>query len=143
MKKVFKEIMNGSSKDMKDIFQIKIIDTDKETFITYYQTSNLGFPFGKKFTQNIKDMGYIDTKDCIKKLKHRKLLTNEVDYEEQLESEKIGYINLGIDRIKRHGEINTKHFEDVIENLKEYGLGYCDAQNIIIGGYLNEVQSNC
>lgn len=139
MKKVYKEVVNASTKDMKDVFQIKIIDTEKETFTTYFQTSNLGFPFGKKFTQNITDMGYADTKDCIKKLTERGLIhkKNLVDYQEQLESEKIGYINLGIDRIKRHGEINTKHFMDVIENLKEYGLSFVDAQNIIIGGYLN------
>lgn len=140
MKKVYKEILSESSKNMKAIYQIKIIDTEKETFTTYYQTSNLGFPFGEPYTQNINDMGYIDYKDCIKQLTKRGLIhkENEIDYNQQLKEEKIGFINLGIDRIKRHGEINTKHFEDVIEKLKNYGLGFCDAQNIIIAGYLNQ-----
>jgi len=71
----------------------------------------------------------------MKALKERKLLGQEIDYQEQKESERIGYIKLGIERIKRHERINTNDFEDVINKLSSYGLGFVDAQNQIISAY--------
>lgn len=133
MKRVF--IQESS----QGIIQVKILDYEDQTFTTYYQDKTLGFPFGEQFTQKVKNMGYIDIKDCYKKLKSRGLLKQEISIEDQLKSEKIGLINLGIDRIKRHKEINTKHFTDVIEKLRKYGLGFVDAENMIIAGYQNSI----
>lgn len=136
MKRVFKE-------DKGQDYQIKIIDLEANTMTLYSQDKSygLGFVFSEPFTQTIQEWGYTSAKDCIKKLKSRGLLTNEVDYQEQLQSEKIGFINLGVDRIKRAGRINTKDFESVIKKLSEYGLGYTDAQNTIIASYLNSIEN--
>lgn len=135
MKKVFKE-------DKGQNYQIKIIDLEKNTITLYSQDKNygLGFVFGKPFTQTIEEWGYKSPNDYIKKLKARGILGVEVDYEEQLRSEKIGFINLGVDRIKRHRRINTKDFEDVIKSLSKYGLGFVDAQNTIIASYLHSIE---
>lgn len=136
MKRVFKE-------DRGQDYQIKIIDLENNTMTLYHQDKNygLGFVFSEPFTKTIQEWGYASCNDMIKKLKKRGLLTNEVDYEEQLKSEKIGFINLGVDRIKRHGRVNTKDFEDVIKSLSKYGLGYTDAQNTIIASYLNSIEN--
>lgn len=80
-------------------------------------------------------MGYDSVKACIKELKHRDFLGQEIDYNEQKSSEKYGWINLGIDRIKRAKRVNTDDFKDVIEKLKAYGLGFVDAQNSIVAAY--------
>lgn len=133
MKKVFK--MEHNTKSLNS-YDIKIIDMENETFTHYLQDKSLGFIYSE-YTRNIKDMGYKDAKDCIKKLKSRDLLKNEVDYEEQKQSEKLGFINLGVDRIKRNKRVNTKDFEDVVIKLAQYGLGYTDAQNTIINSYLH------
>lgn len=85
-------------------------------------------------------MGYDSVKACIKELKQRNFLGQEIDYTEQLKSEKIGLINLGVDRIKRHDRMNTNDFKDVIEKLSKYGLGFTDAQNQIIATYQNSLQ---
>lgn len=54
--------------------------------------------------------------------------------------EKERLINLGVNRIRQYNRINTKDFEDIIENLKYYGLSFVDAQNQIVASYL--YQSN-
>lgn len=135
MKRVFKED-NGQD------YQIKVIDLETNTMTLYHQDKSygLGFVFSELFTKTIQEWGYSSANDMIKKLKKRGLLTNEVDYEEQLKSEKIGFINLGVDRIKRHNRINTNDFKDVIEKLSNYGLGFVDAQNTIIASYLNSIE---
>ena len=60
--------------------------------------------------------------------------------EELLELEKIGYIKLGIDRIKRAGRINAADFKDVIEKLKKYDIEPTDSERMIIESYLSSVQ---
>lgn len=135
MKRVFRE-------DRGQNYQIKVIDLEENTLTLYDQDKSygLGFPFGEPFTKTIEEWGYNSVEDCIKKLKARGLITNEVDYQEQLQSEKIGFINLGVDRIKRHNRINTNDFKDVIEKLSKYGLGFVDAQNTIIANYLHSIE---
>ena len=71
--------------------------------------------------------------------KERNFLGTEVNYKDQKESERIGYINLGIERIKRNNRINTKDFEDIIIKLCDYGMGFVDAQNCIIESYLHSM----
>jgi len=63
-----------------------------------------------------------------------------IDYKEQNKDEKLRYIKLGVERIKKAGRINTTDFEDICNELSNYGMGFCDAQNVIIANYLMEVQ---
>lgn len=121
-------------------YNIKIINIETGEFTTYHQDRTIGFPFGKPYTRTVYEMGYKDVKSCLTELKRRGILGQEIDYNEQMESEKIGYINLGVDRIKRHKRINTLDFKDVIEKLENYGLGFVDAQNIIGATYLNSIE---
>jgi hypothetical protein len=119
--------------------EVRIINMETGEFISYMQDREMGFPFSITNT-NITDMGYTSAKECIKTLKQRKMLGNEIDYKDQKESERTGYLNLGIQRIKSNNRINTKDFEDVIEKLSSYGMGYVDAQNQITAMYLHEKQ---
>lgn len=133
MKQVFKKEHNTNSLQS---YEVKIIDLETGEFKSYFQDKNIGFIFSMYKTTTEK-MGYKTIKECLKSLKLRELLGNEVDYTEQIQSEKIGFINLGVDRIKRNGRINTEDFKDVIEELSDYGIGFCDAQNQIIASYLH------
>lgn len=119
-------------------YEIKLINFENGDFTQYFQDKNLGFIYSTHKT-NIKNMGYKSIKECIKTLKQRGFLGQEINLEEQKKSEKIGYINLGIERIKRAGRINTNDFKDVVEKLKNYGLGYVDAQNVIIEAHLHSI----
>ena len=85
-------------------------------------------------------MGYKSIKHMIKELKKRNLLGTEISYQELFELEKIGYIKLAIDRIKRAGGIDTANFKDIIEKLKKYGIDPGAAAKMIIESYLNSVQ---
>ena len=76
----------------------------------------------------------------IKELKKRNLLGAEISYQELFDLEKIGYIKLGIERIKRAGRINAADFHDVIEKLKKYGIDPAASQKMIIESYLNSIQ---
>lgn len=133
MIKVFK-------KDYKQWNEIKIINMETGEFTSYNQHKTIGFPFGKPYETTVQQMGYKDVKSCLKELKNRNFLGQEISYSEQMENEKNGYIKLGADRIKRHKRINTNDFKDVIEKLKNYGLGFVDAQNIITATYLNSIE---
>jgi hypothetical protein len=135
MIKAFKKNLKNFSYD-----EVRIIDTDTRKFTSYMQNKEIGFIFSK-YETNIINMGYKSVDECIKTLKERGCLGNEVDYTEQKLSEKIGLINLGIERIKKHNRINTLDFEDVIYKLSDYGLGYTDAQNQIIANYQNGYRS--
>ena len=119
--------------------EIKVINFETGEVTQYNQSLNMGFPFGLSYTTDYKKMGYKSLDECIKELKKRNFLGSEIDYKLQRESEKIGYIKLGVDRIKECNRVNTTDFEDVIEKLKAYGLNYVDAQNKIIESYLYEV----
>lgn len=119
--------------------EVKIINMETGEFTSYMQDKKLGFPFSTTNT-NITNMGYTNVKECIKTLKQRNFLGDEVDYNKQKESERLGYLNLGVRRIKNNNRINTKDFEDVIEKLSSYGMGYVDAQNQITAMYLHEKQ---
>jgi hypothetical protein len=128
MKKVFvQETINNN-------YEVRIFNMESGEFSHYYQDKNIGFTFSE-YTTTAADMGYKSINDCLKQLKHRFDLGQEVDYQEQLRSEKIGWINLGVERIKRNKRVNTRDFEDIIQKLSKYGLGYCDAQNQIIATY--------
>jgi hypothetical protein len=124
MIKVFKK--EGYEND-----DIRIINTETGDFEHYFVDKNIGFPFSF-YKTNISDMGYDSVKTCIKTLKERNFLGKEINYNEQKESEKIGYINLGVCRLNRLGSI-----EDICNKLEQYGLSFIDVQNCIIETYLN------
>ena len=117
--------------------EIKIIDFETGEFTQYNVCNTIGFPFGTPYNTTVFEMGYKSVNECLKALKERNLLGYEIEYKKQRESEKIGYINLGVERIKRAGRINTNDFEDIIKKLASYGLGFCDAQNQITSAYLH------
>jgi len=119
--------------------EIKIIDFETGEFTQYNTNRNIGFPFGNPYSTTVFKMGYSSVKECLKSLKERNILGYEIDHAEQKESERMGYINLGVERIKRAGRINTNDFEDVCNKLSNYGMGFCDAQNSIIECHLHNV----
>ena len=131
MLKVFKKEVNTNNS-----YEIRIFDMENGEFTHYFQDKTIGFTFSS-YNTTVYKMGYKSIEDCLNTFKKRGFLGKEIDYEQQKELEKIGLINLGIDRIKRKGRINTNDFTDVIEKLQKYGLGFVDAQNIIIASYLN------
>ena len=118
----------------KKYYELRVFDMENGDFTHYMQDKEVGFIFSYYKTTVIK-IGYESITDCMKQLKSRNLLGSEIDYKEQRESEKIGWINLGVLRIKRKNRVNTIDFEDVIQRLSEYGLNYVDAQNQIIASY--------
>ena len=127
-------------KEVEKMKEIRIFDLDNNTFTFYYHSKNLGFKFGVEKSFLIEEMGYKSIKYMIKELKKRNLLGNETSYQELLKLEKIGYIKLGIERIKRAGRINTADFQDVIEKLKKYDIDPAASQKMIIESYLNSIQ---
>ena len=127
-------------KEVEKMKEIRIFDLDNNTFTFYYHSKNLGFKFGVEKSFLIEEMGYKSIKYMIKELKKRNLLGSEISCQELLELEKIGYIKLGADRIKRAGRINAADFQDVIEKLKKYGIDPAASQKMIIESYLNSVQ---
>lgn len=127
-------------KEAERMKEVRMFDLDNNTFTFYYHSKNLGFKFGVEESFSVEVMGYKSIKHMIKELKKRNLLGTEISYQELLELEKIGYIKLGIDRIKRAGRINAADFQDVIEKLKKYGIDPAASQKMIIESYLNSVQ---
>ena len=119
--------------------EIKIIDTETGEFTQYNTDKSIGFPFGNPCITTVFQMGYKSVDEFLKTLKERNSLGYEIDYKKQKESERIGYINLGVERIKRAGRINTNDFEDVCNKLSKYGMGFCDAQNSITACYLHNI----
>jgi hypothetical protein len=83
--------------------EIKIIDTEENTFTQYLQDNEIGFIFSKS-TDTLEKMFYSSADDCIKRLTERGILGTEVDYEQQIESERIGQIRLKSEqeRIKKN-----------------------------------------
>ena len=120
--------------------EVRIINIKTGEITSYHTHKDIGCPFGIPYKTTVFEMGYKSVNECLKTLKERKFLGNEVDYKEQKEVERIGYIKLGIERIKKAGRINTTDFEDICNKLSNYGMGFCDAQNVIIANYLLEVQ---
>ena len=127
-------------KEVERMKEVTMFDLDNNTFTFYYHSKNLGFKFGVEESFSVEVMGYKSIKHMIKELKKRNLLGTEISYQELLELEKIGYIKLGADRIKRAGRINAADFQDVIEKLKKYGIDPAASQRTIIESYLNSVQ---
>ena len=127
-------------KEVEKMKEIRIFDLDNNTFTFYYHSKNLGFKFGVEKSFLIEEMGYKSIKHMIKELKKRNLLGSEISCQELLELEKIGYIKLGADRIKRAGRINAADFQDIIEKLKKYGIDPGAAAKMIIESYLNSIQ---
>ena len=127
-------------KEVERMKEIRIFDLDNNTFTFYYHSKNLGFKFGVEKAFSVEEIGYKSIKDVIQELKKRNLLGTEISYQELLELEKIGYIKLAIDRIKRAGGIDTANFKDIIEKLKKYGIDPGAAAKMIIESYLNSVQ---
>jgi hypothetical protein len=87
MKRVFKRELSNTWNE------IHVIDEETNEFTQYMQDKQFGFTFSHS-TQSVIEMGYTSTINCIKKLSERKILGTEVNYEEQMESERIGHINL-------------------------------------------------
>ena len=127
-------------KEVERMKEVRMFNLDNNTFTFYYHSKNLGFKFGVEKSFLIEEMGYKSIKHMIKELKKRNLLGSEISCQELLELEKIGYIKLGADRIKRAGRINAADFQDVIEKLKKYGIDPAASQKMIIESYLNSVQ---
>ena len=127
-------------KEVEKMKEIRIFNLNDNTFTFYYHSKNLGFKFGVEKAFSVEEMGYKSIKDMIQELKKRNLLGSEISCQELLELEKIGYIKLGADRIKRAGRINAADFQDVIEKLKKYGIDPAASQKMIIESYLNSVQ---
>ena len=127
-------------KEAERMKEVRIFNLNDNTFTFYYHSKNLGFKFGVEESFSVEVMGYKSIKHMIKELKKRNLLGAEISYQELLELEKIGYIKLGADRIKRAGRINAADFQDVIEKLKKYGIDPAASQKMIIESYLNSVQ---
>ena len=127
-------------KEVERMKEVRMFNLDNNTFTFYYHSKNLGFKFGVEKSFLIEEMGYKSIKYMIKELKKRNLLGSEISCQELLELEKIGYIKLGADRIKRAGRINAADFQDVIEKLKKYGIDPAASQKMIIESYLNSVQ---
>ena len=127
-------------KEVERMKEVTMFDLDNNTFTFYYHSKNLGFKFGVEESFSVEVMGYKSIKHMIKELKKRNLLGTEISYQELLELEKIGYIKLGADRIKRAGRINAADFQDVIEKLKKYGIDPAASERTIIESYLNSVQ---
>ena len=127
-------------KEVERMKEVTMFDLDNNTFTFYYHSKNLGFKFGVEKSFSVEVMGYKSIKHMIKELKKRNLLGSEISCQELLELEKIGYIKLGADRIKRAGRINAADFQDVIEKLKKYGIDPAASQKMIIESYLNSVQ---
>jgi len=117
--------------------EVKIINLETGEFTQYNTDKSIGFPFGMPYTTTVFEMGSNSVKEFLKTLKERNFLGIEVDHEEQKESERIGYINLGVERIKRAGRVNTTDFEDICNKLSKYGMGFCDAQNSIVACHLH------
>lgn len=131
-KKVFKQKRNVCN-------EIKIFDFENNTYTQYNTAINTGFPFGVPLITTAEQMGYKDLKECYKTLKSRNMLGIEVDYTEQKEAERIGYINLGVERIRKNNRINTNDFADVCNKLGKYGMNFVDAQDSIINAYLYNI----
>ena len=127
-------------KEAERMKEVRIFNLDNNTFTFYYHSKNLGFKFGVEKSFLVEVMGYKSIKHMIKELKKRNLLGAEISYRELFDLEKIGYIKLGIERIKRAGRINTADFQDVIEKLKKYGIDPAASQKMIIESYLNSIQ---
>lgn len=133
MKKAYKKELKNSKLD-----EVRIIDPETGYFKSYHTNKEFGFPFGIPMETTVFEMGYSSVKECLKALKDRNYLGKEVNYKEQMEQDRIGYLNLGVERIKRAGRINTRDFEDVVNKLADYGMNFVDAQNVIVGNYLHQ-----
>ena len=131
--------MNVYKKELDNRYEIRIINTKTGEFSSYHQDKNIGFIYGLQGKTTVEKMGYTNINECIKTLKSREFLGIEVDYKDQKESERMGYIKLGVERIKRAGRINYKDFEDVARKLIGYGMGLCDAEECIVQMYLHSV----
>ena len=127
-------------KEVERMKEVRIFNLNDNTFTFYYHSKNLCFKFGVEKSFPIEEMGYKSIKHMIKELKKRNLLGAEISHQELLELEKIGYIKLGADRIKRAGRINAADFQDVIEKLKKYDIDPTDSERTIIESYLSSFQ---
>lgn len=127
-------------KEAERMKEVRIFNLNDNTFTFYYHSKNLCFKFGVEKSFPIEEMGYKSIKHMIKELKKRNLLGTEISHQELFDLEKIGYIKLGIERIKRAGRINAADFQDVIEKLKKYGIDPAASQKMIIESYLNSIQ---
>lgn len=101
--KVFKKNVNVGD---LNCWQITKIDFDNNLFWNYYQDieKGLGYTFSTAPARSVEDMGYIDAKDCYKKLKSRGYIADKdfVNTDTQINSEIQGFWNLAIDRHMNH-----------------------------------------
>ena len=133
-------MLKAYKKDKGQFYKIQILNTETEIYQSYMTDKEYNIPIHENYKTNIKTMGYKNIDDFLKTLKHKRFLGDEINIAEQKELERIGFIKLGADRIKKVGQINTKDFEDMIEKLSDYGMGIVDAQNSIIGEYLYNME---
>lgn len=126
-------------RDEGNFYKIQILDTETENYQSYMTDKKYNIPIHENYRADIRAIGYKNIDDFLKTLEKRKFLGDEINFAEQKELEKIGFIKLGANRIKKAERINTKDFEDVIEKLSYYGMGFVDAQNSIIAEYLHNI----
>lgn len=125
--------------ELCDCYEIRIINTKTGEFTNYHQDKKIGFVYGSNSKTTVEKMGYASVKECIKTLKNRGFLGVKVDYKDQKESKRMGYIKLGVERIKKARRINYNDFEDVVRKLTVYGMGLCDAEESIVQMYLHSI----
>jgi hypothetical protein len=88
MIRTFKRVLNSNTWN-----EIHIVDTETGEYKHYMQDKAFGFAFSQD-SGIVSDIGYKSVNEYLKTLKERNYLGEEVDYTEQIESERIGQINL-------------------------------------------------
>lgn len=86
-------IFEHPSNESKEWRELILIDDEKEIIKIYCQNNKLGFPFSEHVT-SLKEYGYKSADDYKRTMKQRNNGTIEIDVDKQLESERIGLINL-------------------------------------------------
>ncbi|HSH51777.1 MAG TPA: hypothetical protein VK982_08650 [Bacteroidales bacterium] len=127
-------------RDEGNFYKIQILDTETENYQSYMTDKKYNIPIHENYRTDIRAIGYKNIDDFLKTLEKRKFLGDEINFAEQKELERIGFIKLGADRVKKAERINTKDFEDIIEKLSNYNMGFVDAQNSIIAEYLHNIE---
>lgn len=98
MKRVFKRVLPHKAWD-----EIHLFDYENNTMETYMQDRQFGFTFSHH-KLNIEKWGYPTINVAIKELNNRNYLGIEQNYDEQMENETQGKINLKVEqeRIKNN-----------------------------------------
>jgi hypothetical protein len=77
--------------------ELVLIDDEKDLIKIYCQNKQFGFPFSE-YTTSLNRYGYTSAEVYKRTMKQRDNVTIEVDVNKQLESERIGLINLKVEQ---------------------------------------------